>query len=85
MPQTLRSGVEGIASDFVLASKDWGFPLDGINAGVHLWSGTADQNTPPAMTTYLSSILPNSRTFMLPDEGHLSLYVHWEEILERLM
>lgn len=83
--QTLRSGVEGIASDFVLASKDWGFPLDGINAGVHLWSGTADQNTPPAMTTYLSSILPNSRTFMLPDEGHLSLYVHWEEILERLM
>lgn len=83
--QTLRGGVEGVASDFVLASGDWGFPLDGIKAEIHLWSGTADQNTPPAMTTYLSSILPNSRTFMLPDEGHFALYKHWKEILEQLM
>lgn len=83
--QALRSGVEGIASDFELVSGNWDFPLDGIKAEIHLWSGTADQNTPPAMTTYLSSILPNSRTFMLPGEGHLSLYAHWEEILEKLV
>ncbi|MBI5626845.1 MAG: alpha/beta hydrolase [Nitrosomonadales bacterium] len=83
--QALRNGVEGVASDFVLISGNWGFPLDGINTEIHLWCGTVDQNTPPAMTNYLSSILPNSRTFMLPDEGHLSLYVHWEEILERLV
>ena len=82
--QTLRGGVEGVTSDFVLASKDWGFPLWGLNTEVHLWCGTADQNTPPAMTKYLSTQLSSSRTFMLPDEGHLSLYVHWEEILERL-
>lgn len=82
--QTLRSGVEGIASDFVLAAGNWGFPLDGIPAEIHLWSGTADQNTPPAMTDYLSSQLLNSRTFMLADEGHLALYKHWNEILERL-
>lgn len=83
--RTLRSGVEGVATDFVLISGSWGFPLDGIKTEIHLWCGTVDQNTPPAMTNYLSSILPNSRTFMLPDEGHLSLYVHWEEILERLV
>jgi pimeloyl-ACP methyl ester carboxylesterase len=83
--QTLRGGIEGVASDFVLASGNWGFPLEGINAEVHLWCGSADQNTPPAMTNYLASIIPNSRTFMLPGEGHLSLYVHWEEILERLV
>lgn len=83
--QALRGGVEGVVSDFVLTSKDWGFPLDGINTETHLWCGTADCNTPPAMTAYLSSTLPNSRTFMLPDEGHLSLYVHWEEILARLV
>lgn len=82
--QTLRGGVEGVATDFVLVSKDWGFPLKDINTETFLWCGSADQNTPPAMTGYLASILPNSRTFMLPDEGHLSLYVHWEEILERL-
>ncbi len=83
--QTLRSGVEGVASDFVLASGGWGFPLDGINIEAHLWCGTDDCNTPPAMTAYQSSILPNSRTFMLPDEGHFALYGHWEEILERLI
>lgn len=83
--QTLRSGVEGVASDFVLVSGNWGFPLDGIKTEIHLWCGAADQNTPPAMTNYLSSQLSNSRAFMLPDEGHLSLYVHWEEILERVV
>lgn len=82
---TLRSGVDGVATDFVLVSKNWGFTLGGINTEVHLWSGSADQNTPPAMTNYLSQQLPNNRTFMLPDEGHLSLYVHWEEILEQLI
>lgn len=82
--QTLRGGIGGVVSDFVLASGNWGFPLDSINTEIHLWCGTGDCNTPPAMTAYLSSILPRSRTFMLPDEGHLSLYVHWEEILQRL-
>lgn len=83
--QTLRGGIEGIISDFALISGNWGFTLDNINTGTHLWCGTADCNTPLAMTAYLSSILPNCHTFMLPDEGHLSLYVHWEEILERLV
>lgn len=83
--QALHSGVEGVASDFVLISGNWGFPLNGINTEAHLWCGAADCNTPPAMTNYLSSQLSNSRAFILPEEGHLSLYVHWEEILERLV
>jgi pimeloyl-ACP methyl ester carboxylesterase len=83
--KTLRSGIEGVASDFVLASNNWGFPLKGITTETHLWCGTADCNTPPAMTNYVSSQLANSRTFMLPDEGHFALYRHWEEILERLI
>lgn len=82
---TLLGGIDGVVTDFVLASKDWGFTPGSINAEVYLWSGSADHNTPPAMTHYLSMQLPNNRTFMLPDEGHLSLYVHWEEILERLV
>lgn len=83
--QTLRGGIEGIASDFVLISKDWGFPLADIGTETYLWCGTDDCNAPPAMTHYLASVLPNSRTFMLPGEGHFALYGHWEEILERLV
>lgn len=80
--QTLRGGIEGISSDFVLVSGSWGFSPDEINTETHLWSGTLDQNTPPAMTYYLAKQLPNCHAHILPDEGHLSLYVHWEEILK---
>ena len=82
--QTLRSGIEGIAVDFELVASDWGFSPDAINTETHLWCGTDDRNTPPAMTDYLSKILPNSRATLLPGEGHLSLYVHWEAILAQL-
>ena len=82
--RTLSSGVEGVASDFILTSGDWGFPLGDIRIEVHLWCGAADQNTPVAMTNFLAFLLPNSQTFVLPDEGHLSFYLHWEEILKRL-
>lgn len=34
--QTLRGGFDGVVTDFVLTSKDWGFTLNGINAEVHL-------------------------------------------------
>ncbi len=80
--QTLRSGSEGLASDFILASGNWGLPLTEVKAEVHLWSGTLDQNTPPAMTHYLASQLPNSHVHHLQNEGHFALYLHWEEILK---
>ena len=83
--QTLHSGIEGVASDFVLASKNWGFPLDGISTETHLWCGTADCNTTPAMADYIASQLLNSHTFMLPDEGHFVIFGHWEEILRQLV
>lgn len=83
--KTLCTGVEGIASDMVLNSQSWGFPLDAVKTETHLWCGTEDCNTPPAMTTYLSSALPNSQTFMLQGAGHYAVYPHWEEILARLV
>lgn len=80
--QTLRNGSEGLASDFILNSGNWGFPITEIKAEVHLWSGTLDQNTPAAMTNYVATQLPNSYLHPLQDEGHFALYRHWEEILK---
>lgn len=79
--KTLLSGTEGLASDFILSSRNWGFPIAAIKNEVHLWSGTIDQNTPPAMTHYLTAQLPNSHVHLLQDEGHFVLYDHWDEIL----
>jgi pimeloyl-ACP methyl ester carboxylesterase len=83
--ETLRSGLAGMISDIVINAQSWGFPIDTIKTEVHLWSGTEDSNTPPAMTAYFSSVLPNSQTFALQGEGHYALYRHWEEILARLV
>lgn len=83
--RTLLNGIEGMASDFILFSGSWGFSVEGIDTEVLLWSGTADQNTPLAMTHVLAAQLANSKTFMLPDEGHFALYGHWDEILEQLV
>jgi pimeloyl-ACP methyl ester carboxylesterase len=80
--QTLRSGTEGLASDIILNSAKWGFPLAEIKNKVHLWSGTMDQNAPPAMMHYLAERIPDSHTHLLQNEGHFVLYGHWNEVLK---
>lgn len=82
--EALRGGVEGIAGDVVLAAGEWTFPLAAIRAGVDLWLGTEDCNTPPAMTRHLASVLPRNRVFELAGAGHFCLYTHWHDILDEL-
>ena len=83
--ESLRNGIEAISCDFVLASSAWPFPLSEIHAKVDLWIGLDDCNTPPAMTHYLASVLPNNQLFQLADTGHFCLYSHWSEILDHLI
>jgi pimeloyl-ACP methyl ester carboxylesterase len=81
---TLKNGIEGMVSDFVLNSGNWGFPINECHTEVHLYSGSLDQNTPPAMTHYLATQLPNSHVHAFQDEGHFILYPHWDEILKQV-
>jgi pimeloyl-ACP methyl ester carboxylesterase len=83
--ESLRNGIEAISCDFVLASSAWPFTLSEIHAEVDLWVGTEDGNTPPAMSRYLASMLPHNQLFELSDVGHLCLYTHWNNILDRLI
>ena len=82
--RSLLGGIEGVASDYVLYSGDWGFPLDGILTEIQLWSGSIDEFTPPAMTEYLASQLKNSSLIKLDGEGHFSFFKHWDEVLAKL-
>ena len=79
--RTLQGGIEGVASDYMLLANDQGFSVDRIKTEVHLFSGTADQNTPSAMTEFFAARLPRSHVHRLQDEGHYILYTHWDEIL----
>lgn len=83
--EALRHGVDGIVSDLVLASRPWGFSPEDIQTEVHIWQGTEDRNAPPAMAKYLATVLPRRGLFMLPGEGHLSLFARGDEILARLI
>ena len=83
--QALLGGVEGMVSDFILNSGNWGFPINACKAEVHLYTGSLDQNTPPRMTEYLSRELTNSYLHLFQNEGHFILYNHWEEILKAVI
>jgi pimeloyl-ACP methyl ester carboxylesterase len=78
-------GSQGVTNDLVLAANPWGFSPAKIKCHVDLWVGSEDSNTPPAMTRYMASILPNNRVFELQGEGHCCLYTHWEAVLDALL
>lgn len=82
--ETLRQGQDAAATDFVLATRDWGFDLGKIQTPVHIRNGLEDLNVPPAMAEYLAARLPRNTLHLLPGEGHLCLFAHWEEILGKV-
>lgn len=81
----VAAGAEGVVNDLVLAVNQWGFSPADIRCPIDLWVGSEDTNTPPAMTRYLASALPNNRVFELHGAGHCCLYSHWDAILDRLL
>ena len=66
-------------------ARPWGFQLEEIAMEVHLWHGLEDRNSSEAMGRYLAETLPDCRATFLPDEGHLLIYEHMEEILGSLV
>jgi len=84
--EAFRTGTRGVALDYALSVKPWGFRLEDISIEVHLWHGEDDTVVPPAMGRYLSQTLPKCQARFLPGEGHFSLLPnHVEEILEVLV
>ena len=83
--ESFRPGARGIALDFALNMKPWGFRLEDISIEVHLWHGEDDTVVPPAMGRYLAEIIPNCYARFLPNDGHFSLLPnHVDEILDVL-
>jgi pimeloyl-ACP methyl ester carboxylesterase len=84
--EAFRSGTRGVALDYALNMKSWGFRLEDISIEVHLWHGEDDTVVPPAMGRYLAETIPNCQARFLPGEGHFSLLPnHVDEILEVLV
>ena len=83
--EAFRPGIKGMAWDVRLITRPWGFRLEEIKIPVQLWHGTADNVTSVRMAEYMAGKIPNSRLIVCPDEGHMLLIPHWEEILTQLI
>jgi len=80
--EAVRCGTRGVATDYAILWRPWGFRLQDISIEVHLWHGESDKNVPPAMARYVASAIPSCQARFLPEEGHFSLAGnHIEEIL----
>jgi pimeloyl-ACP methyl ester carboxylesterase len=83
--EAFRPGINGMAWDIRLITRPWGFRLEEIQVPVYIWHGTGDVDTPVAMGKILAARIPTSHLTICPDEGHMLLIPHWEEILTQLI
>jgi pimeloyl-ACP methyl ester carboxylesterase len=70
--------------DLALELAPWGFRLQDLALPVHVWHGDLDQNVSVESGVYLASEIPGAILHRVPNEGHLLIYGHFEEILESL-
>jgi pimeloyl-ACP methyl ester carboxylesterase len=82
--EAFRQGKKAVALDLRLYTQDWGFDLTKISGTVLLWYGAKDKNVSVQMGEYYKSLIPNGKLKIFPNEGHLLLHEHAEEVLEAL-
>jgi len=82
--EAFKPGIKGMAWDVRLITRPWGFRLEEIKVPVQIWHGTADNVTSIRMAQYMAGKIPNSQLITCPEEGHMLLIPHWEEILTTL-
>jgi pimeloyl-ACP methyl ester carboxylesterase len=63
-------GVRGMIEDYLVYSRDWGFPVGEVANEVHLWHGIEDPLVPVEHALQLAISLPRCRVFLDPAEGH---------------
>jgi pimeloyl-ACP methyl ester carboxylesterase len=76
-----RQGVAGLVADWIALSLPWGFAFADVRVPVVVWHGELDHLVGPAHARYLSAVLANSRLVLYPQDGHLLLLQHWEDLL----
>ena len=74
--EAFRNSLRWPATDVVLYSRPWGFPLEGVNINVHLWHGEKDRIVPPEMGHYMAQSITNCRATFFPGEGHFSIFLN---------
>ncbi len=77
-----EQGARAAAYDWALVARPWGFSLREIKMPVHIWHGDADTLVPVKHAHILAEAIPDAHTRFFPNEGHVSIVAHFEELLQ---
>ncbi|KKC04356.1 alpha/beta fold hydrolase [Mycobacterium nebraskense] len=76
-----RQGARGQVRDWAIIATPWGFDPADIRVPVHLYHGVLDDRAPYHHARDLAERLPDCGITGYPDEGHMLVFCHAEEIL----
>jgi len=82
--EAFRQGTRGAAHDLTIEARPWGFSLHEIVLPVAIWHGE-DDIVPIQEARLLVEAIPNARGRFFPNEGHLLLVSHFEEVLDSVV
>ena len=85
MRAAVSSGPWGWIDDDLAFARDWGFDLAWIDVPVTVWHGRHDAMVPTEHGEWLAERVPGARPRILEDEGHLSLVLRFETVLDELL
>ncbi|MBU2601093.1 MAG: alpha/beta hydrolase [Actinobacteria bacterium] len=77
-----EQGTRAAAYDWAIIARPWGFSLREIKMPVHIWHGEADTLVSVEHARILAEAIPDARPRFFPNEGHLLIVSHFEELLE---
>ncbi|MCZ4578624.1 alpha/beta fold hydrolase [Gordonia amicalis] len=83
--EAMKRGPGAIAWDNVAFVGPWDFRLADVSASVCLWYGADDAMAVPATGEWLAGHLPDAELTVLPGEGHLLPFRHWDAMLSTLI
>jgi pimeloyl-ACP methyl ester carboxylesterase len=80
-----QASVWGWFDDDKVHVTDWGFELDRITAPVTVWQGGEDSIVPATHGEWLARHLPNATLCLFPEDGHVSIWRHYDAVLTDLV
>lgn len=87
MPDRIEANRQkGLGSWYdIMLPGDWPIPLNEIKTKVFLWQGEEDAGACPALGRYMARTIPDCEAEFIEGEGHLWIFEHLPEMLEKLV
>lgn len=80
-----QQGIVGWRDDDLTLIRPWGFDLAAIEVPVSVWQGAQDKMVPYAHGVWLTEHIPGARAHLYQNEGHISLVMQMDRLLDDLL